>query len=531
MKNKLLPLLFLALSLVCSQDMLRAEPDNIDVALFQNVPILVQKLRELELRNVGVLPFQFRDNAGVPRSTGALIQTNLAARTEQVIAYIRDVDDPVNVVFGMLAQARALDASAAYNSPEACQKLLALEYKFPVDEMQPSKLDGFVTGVIEVSKDWKQSSLLFQCYDAKTGQMTELGPFSFPTDRKMLMQYGRAYSLTAAGWDARTKGVQSRNIFALIGQDEKNVQSEENEKVAEMYTSRVGQPVDGNPWAQFPVTLTIKYDGQPQELSKDSYFSSFNFSIADPKPNQRVTFELKNTANEKIAVVLAVNGKNLIYEENANDPDSCNKFVLEPGATYSVPGIYLSGLKSYQPLVGAADQQTSELAARFPAEAVGIISLSVYREVPTYDPGGVTHFLSQNNSGKLSNEAVNMNAKIPEATKNKSDKPETKGKSKLEFLSDDSETWHNSFDTNLVRSGSKQTSAKGSFHPTSTTKTAKNWSDLSKGIGRNALIASASRGLIVPSRQETQQQLGTASLGAVSQTDVAIIRYLDVARQ
>lgn len=529
MKNKLFALLFLALSLINLPDNLRAEPDNIDVALFKNVPILVQKLRELELRNVGVLPFQFRDNAGVPHSTGALIQTNLAARTEQVIAYIRDVDDPVNVVFDMLAQARALDAAAAYDTPEARQKLLALEYKFPVDEMQPSKLDGFVTGVIEVSKDWKQSSLLFQFYDAKTGQLSELGPFSFPTDRKMLMQYGRAYSLSAAGWDPRTKGVQTRSIFALIEQDEKDVASEENQKVAEMYINRVGQPVDANPWAQFPVTLTIKYDGQPQELSKDSYFSSFNFSIEDPKPNQRVTFELKNTANEKIAVVLAVNGKNLIYEENANDPDSCNKFVLEPGATYSVPGIYLPGLKSYQPLVGAADQQTSELATRFPSEAVGIISLSVYREVPTYDPGGVTHFLSQKDSGKLSNEAVNMNANIPEATK--TNKPETKGKSSLEFLSDDSETWHNSYDPSLFRSGSKRTSAKGSFHPTSTTKTAKRWSELSKGIGRNALVTSASRGLIVPSEQKAEQQLGTASLGAVSQTDVAIIRYLDVARQ
>lgn len=505
---------------------LRAEPDNIDVILFKTVPRLVQQLRERDIRNVGVLPFQFRDNVGVAHSTGALIQSNLAARTEQVIAYIRDVDDPVNVVFNMLSQARALDATAAYDTKDACEKLLALTYNYPVDEMSASKLDGFVTGIIEVSKDWKQSSLVFKFYNRKTGDFGELGPFTFPTDRKMLMQFGRAYSLTANGWDARLKGVQTRSIFSLIERDEKELESIDRQKAAEIYVNRVGESVDGNPWKNFPVTLTVKYDNQPQTLSMDTYLNPFNFSIPDPKPNQRVSFELKNNLNEKLAVVLAINGKSLIYQENANDPDACNKFALDPAATYSVPGVYVRGLNSYQPLLSTDDQQTSDLAKRYPSETVGIISLSVYREVPSYDPGGVSHFVSQGATTANTSEASTKTvAEIPNTEKG------TTKKSKLEFLSDDNETWYNSFRPSLLRSGSSKGAAKGSFHPSPASSKAKSWSELSKGIGRNALVQTSTRGLIVPTSSETKQKLGSTTMGTVSQSDVAIIRYLTIPRQ
>lgn len=521
MKNIIASVLFCFLLLMTSPCLVLAEPDNIDVALFKNVPLLVQKLREKELRKVGVLPFRFKDNQGMDQTAGALIQSNLAARTEQVIAYIRDVDDPVDTVFNMLSQARSQDPNAAFQTDDERRRLLSLTYKFPVEEISPSTLDGYVTGVIEVSEDWKKSNLYFEYYDLKTGKLETMGPFTFPTDRKMLMQFGRAYSLSAAGWNPKTMGVQTRSVFAIIDQDEQSIglQSEQESTKSEP----VKTTVLDKPWAKFPVTLTIKYDGQPQSFLRDVYASPYNLSIADPAPKQRVTFELRNNLAERVAVVLAVNGVNLIYQENANDPDSCNKFVLEPQGAYTVPGIYLEGLKSYQPLIGLDNSSTTQIARDYPANAVGVISFSIYREVPEIDPGGVTHLTSQEpNAGAQNTSAGNL--------KLDSEK-QTNSKPSLDFLpNDENENWHNRFQASLIRAGGTQTAASGSFHPTLKSTTAKTWRELSKAIGQNAMQANGSRGLIVPANEIRQQKFNTVKLGAVSQTDVAIIRYLSVVR-
>lgn len=518
--------LFASVIILATSKSVVAEPDNIDVILFKKLPYVVQKLKDREIRNFGVLPFRFQDNAGIDHTTGNLIQFNLAARTERVIAYIRDIDDPVNVVFGMLPQARLQNPNASYHTEDARRDLLALKYKFPVDEMPATLLDGYLTGSIEVSKDWKQSTLRFELYDPKKQASEELDSITFPTDRKMLMQFGRAYSLSATGWNSSQQGVQTRGIFSLIEHDENNPTTEPTPQAAEK-TLVAGTPIQGNPWEKFPVTMIIKYDGKSQPLLTDAISSPYNFTVADPKPNQRVTFELTNHLQERIAVVLSVNGKNLIYEENANDPDGCNKFVLEPQASYSIPGLYLPGLKSIRPLLGQQERDTSTIAKQYPPDAVGIITLSVYRSVPLNDPGGISHLRTQpaldkknDNAQKVDNAA---NALASDATS------PNNANTTLEFLPDDeNEFWYNRFQPSLVRSGGKQPMARGSFHPPSTSVAAKTWNELSKEIGKNAMLANNTRGLIAPGGVAQQQKLDSTKLGPVSQTDVAVIRYLSV---
>jgi hypothetical protein len=543
-------LIALALLLSTSPRSVKGEPDNIDVILLKNVPLLVQQLKEAGIRNFGVLPFRLKAHSDVERTAGALIQTNLAARTEQVIAYVRDVDDPVNVVFNMLGQARQQDPQAAYDSEDRIARILSFEYAFPVEEMAKTTLDGFVTGSIEVSEDWKQTTLHFEYYSAKSKMTGRSLPIVFPTDRKMLLQLGRGFSLTAAGWNARGLGVQSRNIFAKLAEDEQYQKSQGQSAGSADSAARVGTDIAGNPWAKFPVTLAIKYDGQSQDIKWDTYASSFNFTLADPKPKQRVTFEIKNNMSEKLAVVLAINGKSLIYNQNANDPDSCSKFVLEGGKTYSIPGVYQEGLKSFQPLLGFDDTATPDLVKRFPADAAGLIHVIVYREVSAEDPGRITHFVSDGDkatsptkSGSpTKNDSVAKNDSAPKSgstakgssateTASPAGKTNNSPSQKVEFFNvDESETWYNSFHPNLVRSGTNQQSGRGSFHPTPSSTKAKTWKELFKGIGQNALQMNTSRGLIAPGGEAQQQSLATLKLGAVNQTDVAIIRYLSVAQ-
>lgn len=513
--------LFLAVLMATFPAVARGEPDNIDVALLKHVPIFVQKLKDNDIRNFGVLPFRFKDASGISHSTGALIQTNLAARSERVFAYVRDIDDPINVVFGMLAQARKLEPQAAYDSPEARQRLLTLKYRYPVEEMPPTELDGFVTGLIEITEDWKKSTITFEYCDKRTGSLNALGSFTIPTDRKMLTLLGHAYSLSASGVEVKSLGVQTRSVFAMMEQDRKGIANVENNTESSLALARVGEPITGNPWAKFPVTLTIKYDGKPQTFLKDAYQSSYNFSIADPKPKQRVTFELKNNLSEKIAAVLSVNGRNLIYQELADDPDSCNKFVLEPGKAYSIPGIYLPGLKAFQPLVGSEDKVTSEIARQYPTEAVGIICLTIYRAAPELDPNSISHQLPALGQEKKSNEK--LSGGVVNATAGNSKVNTSEGKAK--YRDPENELWDLLFDR-----GGNQNTATGSFHPTAKTNAGKTWEDLSLSIGENVVQSSASRGLITPGESPQQQNFNSTKLGPVNRTDTAIIRYLSVPR-
>jgi hypothetical protein len=501
----------------------KAEPDNIDVALLKNIPIFVQKLKDRNIRNFGVLPFRFKDDSGVSLTAGALIQTNLAARSERVFAYVRDIDDPINVVFGMLTQARKIDPVAAFDTPQSRQKLLAVKYNFPVEEMPPVELDGFVTGLIEVTKDWKQSTIYFESCDKKTGELSELGSFTIPTDRKMLTLLGHAYSLSASGWDARSLGVQTRSVFAMIEQDQRALTDTERSADSTTTSSRVGEPISGNPWTKLPVTLVIKYDGKPQTFLKDVYRSSYNFSIADPKPKQRVTFELKNNLTEKVAVVLSVNGKSLIYQEFADDPDGCNKFVLEAGKSYSIPGIYLPGLKTYQPLIGAEEQATAEIARRYPTEALGVICLTIYRLAPELDPNAISHRLPSTSAEKIQDEKP-RNGVINATTGN--NKVDSAAVANSKYRDVENELWDLVFD----RGGANRTTATGSFHPNVKTNAAKTWDELSTNIGENMIQSSASRGLITPGESTQQQNLNSTKLGPVNRTDSVIIRYLSVPR-
>ena len=59
--------------------------------------------------------------------------------------------------------------------------------------------------------------------------------------------------------------------------------------------------------------------------------------IAEPREKQVVTFLLRNVSKERVGVVLKVNNKNTLYEEE-EEPAQCTKWILDPGEQLEVKG-------------------------------------------------------------------------------------------------------------------------------------------------------------------------------------------------
>ena len=516
--------------------------DNIDVAISETVPLLLAKLKEQNLKTVGVLPFRLKQS-GKEELAGALIQTNMALRIEQAMAVYRDPDQPVNVAFGTLNQARKSIPDAEFLTSKGRKKLFDVSYELPVGETK-AKLDGFVTGVVEVSPDWRTTKIYFEyCLASNPAKLNKSGPFDIKTDRKMLVSMGKGFttpkqlasrSITTA---LVMEGVQNDIDFQLQEDKKADIKSPEQ---------RVGRPISTNPFQSAPVTLKVKYDNQDQVLTQDEFGGKGNATIVDPKAGQKVTFELTNNTDKKVGVVLAINGKSLLYDEYTVNPDEASKFVLDPRRTYSVAGVYQRDHKGIQPVVGLSDSQTSEITKAIPSEAAGLIHMYVYQESAGRSSGSGSTGSGSTGGGSTGSGSTGSGSTGSGSTGSGStDGGSTGGGStgggstgtgtesgNVFYLRDEIETFQDGFSFGYARdAGGKKVQAMGSFSPTGTIGKAKTWDDLADNIAKNIVTpSSTSRGLMVGQGGVESQAIQSSEIGTVQQTDTFIIRYLSIAK-
>jgi hypothetical protein len=91
-----------------------------------------------------------------------------------------------------------------------------------------------------------------------------------------------------------------------------------------------------------PVELTVLYNGQPAPATPDG---SGNVRMNQTPPENTVlSFQLKNTGPEPVAVVLTIDGRNTVglnpterYDQNSNR-ESYRKWVLAPNQLYTIDG-------------------------------------------------------------------------------------------------------------------------------------------------------------------------------------------------
>jgi len=514
-----------------------AGADNIDVALSETVPLLMQKLKEKNVKTVGVLPFRLKQEGKGEQFSGSIIQTNLALRLEQALVVYRSERAPINVIFGMLTQARKVLPEAQWLTEAGRKELLQLSYELPIGDAKLSP-DAFVTGVIEVTADWRDTKIFFEyCLASEPAKLTKSGPYALKTDRKMLVSMGKGYSVSSKALASR--GVDSAMVMEGVQQDVDFQIQEDQKSGVSTPEQRVGKPVSVSPFQSAAVTLTVKYDGQSQSFMKDNLPGSTNLTINDPKGGQRVTFELKNNTSNRVAVVLSINGRSLLYDEYAANPDDLSKFVLDAGKTYAVAGVYQKDHKGVQPVVGLSDSQTTDVAKRIPTEALGMIHMYVYQAAASSVSGasGSTNSAGpvggQGSTSSVLNGAGNQGTNSgTNGNLGSASNQQTTAQSPS-FERSEIEQWKSGFNFALARdAGGEPVRANGSFSPSGTSEgKAKSWNDLADSIAKTVVNgSSASRGLMLGQGGIQNQDIQTSQIGKIQQTEAFVIRYLSVAK-
>lgn len=493
--------------------------DSVDRMLADQAPNLLQQLRSSGVRSVAVVPFRLRHPEAEASLKGAVIQTNFAVKLERALATFYSRREPVRVVFDAWNQVLGGDRRASFATTADRNKLFAKHFQLPV-QSPPIRVDALVTGEIQPSRDYRSTTFTFEfCLrDDPERWQRAIAPTVIQTDRDVLVAMGRGFSVS----DRRiaSRSVNEDDVMASVSEDVRWAEEQDKELGIASASDRVDVTLE-HPFDDFPVQLRILYDKRPQPIQFDTIGGRFNGTVKDPQAGQRVTFELDNKRNETLAVILSVNGQNTLYGGDATDLSRAAQWVLQPGQSYAVDGIYSEDRKTMVPLFGVSDERTETLLrdGYVNPELAGLIAIHVFRETPTSAASQQQSDIKWKVDGRATGEKL-----LQEVKSVSEDSPSDTQDLDTSLDGDKSEA--TGFNMGLVRG--LQTG--GSFHPHENANVAASWSKLKDKLFIAATRGGDSRGLMIATGPQEQVDVKTRELGQTELIASAIIRYLSVAR-
>lgn len=352
-----------------------ARADHIDERLLKETPRIVKFLHEHNYHTVGVVKFGVKKGDGKTSLDVGTLNEKMAQRVANaLIINNTDAKHPLTILQDVTKEA-SKSRGATVRSPKG--RTAVLNHAYPVawgaEKKQP---DVLLTGEVRFAKNLKTATVVVQAFDKKNpDQVQEVVQVKdIPTDRNMLVSIGESFVVNSR---SMKRGSRDADEAALADSEDRD-KSTGN-------TTPSGQPV--NPLADSDelVKLEIFYDGQPVALEPDSAspgeLKLRKNKAIDPKEGQKVKFVIKNTGQETVGVVLAINGQNTLFQEDLTTkaPGECTKWVLAPGEIYTVEGFYMSEDGKDVRLFKVLSDEESQKIELSP-EHKGIYSLFVFRE-------------------------------------------------------------------------------------------------------------------------------------------------------
>src|SRR5262249_29170727 len=109
------------------------------------------------------------------------------------------------------------------------------------------------------------------------------------------------------------------------------------------------------------IEFQILYDGVPQTVTADPS-SQGESHIPEPNENQVVSITFRSLVQERIGLVIVVNGVNTLYEEPLHGDVAKNvPWVLDPGITYLIKG-YQQDKQTYKPFRVLSPEDSEAIA-------------------------------------------------------------------------------------------------------------------------------------------------------------------------
>lgn len=370
----------------------RAVADRIDDALLDNAPKLIEELQGRGYKKVGVLTFLLQQGDKPSQFRGATICNTMPARLESSLILKMSSEKPELMILPQASKFAAKQlAGASYRSPQERSRLFNLSYPQAWGNGGAITADAFLVGKIAVAKDKRDAVVSIAAFDRE--KMFDILEFNVKVDRYMLADMGQGFSLTKTRpRGTKLRGMTDDAIFDSVDRDTQRAdgnlgsgQGNDNPNFGND-TNPDNFNGNGNSSGQFPVELTVYYDGQPQGMLPDSYTTgSNNYSLPEPQEGQKLTFGLKNTTNNRLCAVLLVNGANTLYQQ-VGQPSDMNKWILEPGEEYRVKGYHQLDGGTYLELTTLSDRDSRDKYEDLGGDlAAGLIHLYVFSPLASDD--------------------------------------------------------------------------------------------------------------------------------------------------
>jgi hypothetical protein len=330
-----------------------ARADNLDAALYRESPKVMQYLRDHGYRNVGILKFRVQKGTHQPSFRVGPLNTNLPTRLENALV-LRDKDDnPIGIIHDADKVAQDLRI-ASYTTDPGMARLFQTRFPLAWGDTKV-QADAFLTGLVRVPANFKTATVIIQAFTAKSTKPDPVVSFTVETDRSLLDDLGQSFVLNS-------RSVKSRRTSRALDLEA----AEESAKEENSPSPRPDAPSGDR-----PLLFEIRYDSQPQQLEPQG---GDKYRVAEPQEPQKVTFYMKNVSGEQIGVVVMLNGKNTIYQEE-NEPVKCSMWILDAGTEYDIQGFQLD--REDRAPFKVLSPEASEAMAY--SDNLGLISVYVFR--------------------------------------------------------------------------------------------------------------------------------------------------------
>jgi hypothetical protein len=360
--------------------------DSIDAKLLEESPRIMKYLKDRHYQTVGVLKFAVKKGDQPASLNAGTLNTMMAARLEHALILLNDPAKPIDFLHDASQAAASQSHSATSQNARGRRNLF--EHAYPVAwGDHKKKPDAFLTGEVFVEKDMKQSTILVQAFDAKSPDHVEevIRIRNVPMDRNVLVSIGQSYVLS--------RGLRHRKA--------RDLEDAASDDAAQRDDTSANPLQDSDD----PVKLQILYDDQPVALETDASSPGElrvkRSKAVDPKQGQKVKFVISNAVQDKVGVVLAVNGKSTLFMEDlaSKPPGECTKWILGPGESYTIDGFYMTeDGKKVLPFKVLSDDES--LKVDLAPDQRGVFSLFAFRSVS--GSGAGMNISSAQEGGELS---------------------------------------------------------------------------------------------------------------------------------
>jgi hypothetical protein len=317
----------------------------------------------------------------------------MATRLENalILALPDDAENTLGVTRGASQVAAERDRTATYKTPEGRAALFQGAYPRAWGKKKITP-DAFLIGRLRFEPTMNKEEVGLQVFDRKDPKTLRPVPLKGETllavTRQILVDANQPFAVreeyfkTRGGPDLPDPTALSADLAVLPIIKPVLPKGKPPETGKEPEQRPATGPKPANPpadvWAAVDALLDfqVHYDGQPVPRQPDGDYPP-------PKNGQKVYFTMRVKKDEKLGVVLLVNGINTAdHDRSSKEVNAHTKWVLAPGKEYWVRGYYDGKEMVHE--FQAADTTTGveELSALAPADRFGLIELHVYREVP-----------------------------------------------------------------------------------------------------------------------------------------------------